>query len=359
MQSEAGEEAVDHHGPAREPLVIDITGGLFRGSGAMFQTDRLTIGRTGNKYLVKGADQVVEKVVFKEDKQSQERVTFLEAQLREIVFKYALVSAECERLTLRGSVMPNHTDAESTIRSFQNLLADREAELVTLRSAKTHESSDSSVRIAILAQENQRLQKSSQSLSSRIVSMEHQVQKLESDSIFKPENMARIPIVADLAKMLEARDSDLALATDKITSLQSLLSEKMETLKNSEGRNLRLEQGNRAKDKEIIDLKSKLQNLEKQAILQASQSSEQTSKLRQNMEVLEQEVARLKISESNLSKRLSEAAKELEETKNSLSVVGQWTHPQVNAMAVRAEQLEVELVATSANLEAEKRRVEA
>lgn len=321
MQSEAEEPNPDQHASAKPPLVIDLSGGLFRGSGAMFQTDRLTIGRTGNKYLIKGADQVVEKVVFKEDAQSQQRVAFLEGQLRELLFKYALVSAECERLTQKPSSIGLSKDSDSTIKSLQTLLAERDAELITLRSAKTHELSDTSVRIAILAQENQRLQKSSQTLSSRVVSMEQQVKRLESDSIFKPENMSRIPIVADLAKMLEARDADLALAGDKISSLQSLLAEKMETLKNSEVRGLRLDQENRSKDKELIQLKSKLQNLETQAIIQASQFAEQTSKLKQSVESLEEEAERSKKSESQVAKRLSETCKELEDLKGSLSVV--------------------------------------
>ena len=321
MQNGESEGLHGHSTPEKEPLVIDISGGLFRGSGAMFQTDRLTIGRTGNKYLVKGADQVVEKVIFKENKEAEQKVAFLEAQVRQLLLKLTLVSAECQRLAQKPSIASTDPNAHLQINRLHDLLRDKEAELLMLRSAKQHESSDSTVRIAILAQENERLQGKSQTLLQKQVSLEHKVQQAEKDSIFRPENMTRMPIVADLAKMLESRDNELTTAAEKIGSLNKLLSQKSDALKLAEGKAERLDRAYRDKERELSLLQNKLQGIEKQAILQAEGFSDQSTKLRRNLESLEQEVSKLTSSEANLTKRLGGLQKELQDTKQSLSVV--------------------------------------
>jgi chromosome segregation ATPase len=271
----AGEQT-EQTGSTKEPLIIDLSGGLFRGSGAMFQSDRLTIGRTGNRYLVKGVEQVVEKVIYKENKEAEERVAFLEEQIRLLLFKYALVSAECKRLSLQPPGSGSNLDAEYQIRKLHELLKDREAELFTFKSSKTHESSDASVRMAILSQENQRLQKNTESLSTKVVSMQQEVQKLEQDSIFRPENMTRIPIVLDLAKMLESRDLELSEASDKINRLEVNITQKSDSLNAADEKLSKLAQKILEKDRDIAQLHTKLSALEKQSALQTNDFSHQS-----------------------------------------------------------------------------------
>lgn len=77
-------------------------GASLRGSGAKYQSDRLSLGRTIRAISQEqGPKQVIEKVVYKEDEELRKKYKDLKQKLNESLMRLIVIGADNERLNNR------------------------------------------------------------------------------------------------------------------------------------------------------------------------------------------------------------------------------------------------------------------
>lgn len=157
------------------PKVIDLSQSLFRGSGAIYQTDRLTVGRTRGPMIIAGKDQVIEKVVYKTDDSAQATIDDLGRRLKDACMRLVLISIENKKLTKQMIFMQqSKTEVFESQQSYENeqlknevgrlkqLIVDKEKEIQFVKEAEIRKSAiqsgDLIMRLKLTSEENTRLQ---------------------------------------------------------------------------------------------------------------------------------------------------------------------------------------------------------
>ena len=154
---------------------VDISKSCFRGSGAIYQTDRLTLGRA--RINVEGSPEVIEKVVYKENENSLNTIHELQGRLKEALIRSVLLSTQVKylskKLETQTGQLSSHKVFEnnfafdnqrlkSEISRLTQLMADKEREIQFVREAEIRKSAiqtgELTVRMGLLTKENQRLQ---------------------------------------------------------------------------------------------------------------------------------------------------------------------------------------------------------
>jgi hypothetical protein len=287
---------------------IDLSQSMFRGSGALYQTDRLTLGRTKGTVVIPGKDQVIEKLVYVKDEGSAEDRAALQSRLDEALVRLLLTNVEREKLARelnsakqeKAGVFYHDSSFEvqqlkTEIDRMRQLLQDQEREIKYVKEAEIRKSAlqsgDLSLRLQLVAEENKRLQSANNLRISQINVLTAEVQKVRDQETDTSEK-------SNLKAQLDQLQKELQLKTNEIKSLRDLVSN-FEKEKAAAGAHL----------KQLM----KELNLAKSAAHEASLASEDLFRINQHLErelekaqVFAKSADELKVSEEqNLALRRS------------------------------------------------------
>ena len=158
------------------PTAIDLSKSNFRGSGALYQADRLTLGRSKTIQVLGTGTNVIEKVVYKESEGSTQIIDDLKNRLKEALLRLLVVSADHKRLMSKADL---HTPGQnqkpfdhsstfemqsikSELYRLNQMMADKDKEILTIKQTETRKSAIQSgeltIRLSMLNKENNRLQ---------------------------------------------------------------------------------------------------------------------------------------------------------------------------------------------------------
>lgn len=144
----------------------------LRGSGARYQADRLSIGRSVRAISQESVHrQVIEKVVYKDDARLKKKYKDLKQKLNESLMRLIVVGADNERLNNRlrklseKSVFTDNSSYElhslrTEVGKLTSILQDKDREIVILNAKMAKLSSDNQNKASTqisLAEQNSRL----------------------------------------------------------------------------------------------------------------------------------------------------------------------------------------------------------
>lgn len=205
---------------------VDLSKSLFRGSGAMYQTDRLTLGRS--KFTVQGTPQVIEKVVYKDNENSLKTIQDLQERLKEALLRSVLLSTQVNYLQKKLERQSSQANSQKVFENnfaFDNqrlkaevtrlsqLMADKDREIQFVREAEIRKSAihtgELTVRLGILTKENQRLQNAQLEKISQMNNLNsdlHKERQQRSTLSLAQSSQARL---ADLERLVQEKDRQI------------------------------------------------------------------------------------------------------------------------------------------------------
>jgi hypothetical protein len=153
---------------------LDLSQSVFRGSGALYQSDRLTLGRTKSPLVIPGKQQVIEKVVYVQDDKS-EQLAGLQGRLEDALMRLVLAAVERDKLARqlaahsqqRANVFEHGERLEAQqlkveVERLRQLLLDKEKEVLFVKEAEVRKSAiqsgDMALRLKLVTEENKRMQ---------------------------------------------------------------------------------------------------------------------------------------------------------------------------------------------------------
>jgi hypothetical protein len=286
------------------PSAIDLSKSGFRGSGALYQSDRLTVGRSKTPQLVGIQTALVEKVIYKESETSAAVIADLRNKLKESLLRLLVVSADHKRLTTKVNSPPmqlahqrvfeNEVAMECQslkveISRLHQLLADKDKEVQFVREAETRKSAvqtgELTVRLSILNKENHKLQAANLDRISQLSIANAEINKLREELTVK------------------ATTQSLTVTDSRTRELESLVIQKeqeIESLRRGRNDNVSLSRECSELKAYIADLESKLRYsdqvaVDKEQVVQQMRreiANEQKQKVQidhQNLEVVKRE----------------------------------------------------------------------
>lgn len=205
---------------------VDLSKSLFRGSGAMYQTDRLTLGRS--KFTVQETPQVIEKVVYKDNENSLKTIQDLQERLKEALLRSVLLSTQVNYLQKKLERQSSQANSQKVFENnfaFDNqrlkaevtrlsqLMADKDREIQFVREAEIRKSAihtgELTVRLGILTKENQRLQNAQLEKISQMNNLNsdlHKERQQRSTLSLAQSSQARL---ADLERLVQEKDRQI------------------------------------------------------------------------------------------------------------------------------------------------------
>ena len=214
----------------------DLSKSNFRGSGAIYQTDRLTVGRSPNKFLLEGKQQIVEKVIYKDNEETVKRADILSTKLKESMLRLLVVSAEHERMAkqLNDSVNQagvfqtqttyNNQKTKSELQRVTQLLKEKEKELHAMRTTESNkpgaEQRDLTLRLKIMGEENKRLQTLITQRSMEVATLNSQVLEVREHPLKISNNHSSDLEVSILRRQLGERGQEIENYKSKVNLLE-------------------------------------------------------------------------------------------------------------------------------------------
>lgn len=293
----------------------DLSRSSFRGSGSQFRTDRLLLGKGPFNTFVQGQEQVmVEKVLYEDNPETKAKMSELSAKLNESLLRLVILGADNERMTqtLRKGLKSDakifenkaNYDLQTQLSENQRLrqmLEDKEREVAFVREAEIRKSAiqsgDLSSRLALVNQENKRLQAMNLDRIDQINTLKLENSRIREESTRKLIEVSSDPRVLEMESLLKEKESQLAALRKRLDD-QNLV---------------RKEQ----KDIELAGLQRERDEL-KGKVLLLSQNSGELVSIRQALsesekakQQLEQEVHKSRGFCSSISMSLENAEREL------------------------------------------------
>lgn len=212
------------------PMAIDLSQSMFRGSGALYQSDRLSLGRSKSPMTIPGKEQVIEKVVHVVDNSSAERLLVVESRLEEALLRLVLANVERDRLARKVAVNQRsafegperleNRQLQAEVARLRELIKDKEREAKSLREAEIRASAvqtgDLVQRLQVVAQENRRLQ---QANNDRII----QVNTLTTQLVQTREALAKHESQTQDQSQVDGLQKELQFKSNEIKSLRGLV----------------------------------------------------------------------------------------------------------------------------------------
>jgi hypothetical protein len=216
----------------------------------MYQTDRLTLGRNLSRFG-DAQPQVIEKVVYKEDEQSQALVVDLRARLEEALLRIVLLSIEAKSLKQRAqkvssqtqgfkvfenSMMYENQTLKGEVERLSQMMRDKEKEIQFVRDSEIRKSAiqtgEMTIRLGVLTKENQRLQNSQIEKINQLNNLGGQIHKLQQekrpdiDQSFYQKQIAELKQTVSLKEreIYELKVNHSKEITSKEGTITSLLS---------------------------------------------------------------------------------------------------------------------------------------
>lgn len=253
----------------------------------MYQTDRLTLGRSPSRFS-EGQSQVLEKVVYKEDEQSQMVIGDLRARLDEALLRIVLMSIEVKALKLQAHKTKNQPQSfkvfenalvyenqtlKAEVERLHQMLKDKEKEILFVRDAEIRKSAiqtgEMSVRLGVLTKENQRLQNSQIEKINQLNNLSAQYHKLNQDRVTQLDHSTCQKKILELqqtvaqkekeiydlkvnySKEITSKEEKLSLILNKLNQTELSIKKSDET----EAKSHEMKQIIMVKDKELYDMK--------------------------------------------------------------------------------------------------------
>jgi hypothetical protein len=206
----------------------DLSRSSFRGSGSQFRTDRLLLGKGPFNTFVQGQEQVmVEKVLYEDNPETKAKMGELSAKLNESLLRLVILGADNERMTqtLRKGLKSDakifenkaNYDLQTQLSENQRLrqmLEDKEREVAFVREAEIRKSAiqsgDLSSRLALVNQENKRLQAMNLDRIDQINTLKLENSRIREESTRKLIEVSSDPRVLEMESLLKEKESQLA-----------------------------------------------------------------------------------------------------------------------------------------------------
>lgn len=227
-----------YHSPLK---AIDLSQSMFRGSGALYQTDRLTTGRTKAPIVIAGQDQVIEKIVHVQDETALRAVDELKGRLREACLRLVLLSMDNRKLAgmlaikqrnsaevFENQLAFDNEQLKTEVSRLNQCLSDKEKEIQYVKEAEIRKSAiqsgDLTMRLQVAAQENKRLQDANVLRISQINEINSEMVKVKREATLLTSQLAQSSNSGQLETLLAERDVKIRVLEDQRSKLSAELS---------------------------------------------------------------------------------------------------------------------------------------
>jgi hypothetical protein len=293
----------------------DLSRSSFRGSGSQFRTDRLLLGKGPFNSIVQGQEQViVEKVLYEDNPDTKAKMGDLSSKLNESLLRLVILGADNERMNqaLRKAInsdarlFENKANYDLQMQLSENqrlrqMLEDKEREVSFVREAEIRKSAiqsgDLSSRLALVNQENKRLQAMNLDRIDQINTLKLEISRVREESTRKLIEISSDPRVLEMESLVKEQERELVSLRKRLDD-QSLIKRDQ-------------------KDQETVSLLRERDDL-RTKVLFLSQTSGELVSIRQALsesekarQLLEQEVHKSRGFCSSISLSLETAEREL------------------------------------------------
>jgi hypothetical protein len=269
--------------------LADLKKSNFRGSGAIYQTDRLTLGRSPNKLILEGKKEIVERIVYKENDEANRMANELSGRLKESLLRLVVVGAENERLNKRiargasqNSVFQSQASYDINqlmceVQRLNQLLVEKDKEIKIVKDAEFRKSAmqsgDILLRLNIISEENKRLQQLNHQKSIELSALTGEVVKVKEEAAKTIQNLANDPRVADMKQQIYSKDLEIRSLNEKLSQFertQTLVFQKDQELKALQDKYAQAERSNvsiiQQKTSELLNKTTHAEDLNKRLL---------------------------------------------------------------------------------------------
>lgn len=211
---------------------LDLSQSVFRGSGALFQTDRLTLGRSKSPLVLPGKQQVIEKVVYVQGDEKQ--LGEVQAKLDEAMIRLVLTAIERDKLARQLTVMAQQRagvfdhgerveaqQLKTEVSRLRQLLTDKEKEIQFVKEAEIRKSAiqsgDLTLRLRLVVEENKRMQENNENRIGQIGALTAENAKLK-------DQIAALVVQTKSTSQSDIDQREIQLKNNEMKALRELIS---------------------------------------------------------------------------------------------------------------------------------------